>query len=218
MKITMTSVLAGSIALAFANTSAIADEIICPNVPVETMYCKDSKGNKWEVTCVGTNQDDTINTKPETDGPDVIAGLNGNDKINAGIGDDVVCGGNGDDEIDGGSGDSILLGGNGNDTLYGSPSKLDIDYLEGGNGDDTLMSKPGDDNLSGDRGDDFLGGGPGNDIMSGGPGDDFLGAGPGEDTLNCGTGNDTYMLQGGKPSPGDSINPDCETLGHPPQH
>jgi len=143
--------------VALAHAPAMADEITCPNVPVKTMSCKDSKGNVWEVTCVGTNEDDTITGTLDRD---VIAGLNGNDKIDAGTGDDVVCGGNGDDEIDGGTGNNSLIGGNGNDTLYGSMRAQDKDYLEGGNGDDTLMSKPGDDTLTGDRGDDTLGGGP----------------------------------------------------------
>lgn len=72
-----------------------------------------------------------------TDFGDVIVGLDGKDKINAGKGKDLVCGGNGKD---------ILNGGKGNDRLYGEAGK---DKLVGGKGKDKCVGAKGRDSGKG---------------------------------------------------------------------
>ena len=78
-----------------------------------------------EATVVGTNGRDVIRPPVSTSGPDVIAGLGGNDSIRAGRGADVLCGGPGNDRLYGNSGHDVLFGEGGRDTLNGG-SGFDI--------------------------------------------------------------------------------------------
>ena len=88
----------------------------------------------------------------------VIAGLGGNDTIDAAESDDLVCGGDGDDRLRGDSGDPLLFG------------------------PDILLGEEGNDDLKGNGLPDRLDGGPGNDILRGkNGGKDRLDCGPGRD-------------------------------------
>jgi Ca2+-binding RTX toxin-like protein len=77
-------------------------------------------------------------------GDDILAGGQGNDRINAGTGRDRAIGGAGDDRIGGGSLGDTLIGGRGDDriwagggwdTLYG---RHGADVLVGGGGNDPI--------------------------------------------------------------------------------
>jgi len=140
------------------------------------------------------------------DWDDWLAGLGGNDRINAGAGDDYVDGGADDDEIDGGDGDDTLYGGSGKDTIAGGDGD---DFIDGGSGDDEIDGGDGDDYVEGGSGKDTISGGLGNDYLSGGSGDDILDGGDGADTLVGGSGNDTYVLG----SEADGVNNVIEATG-----
>ena len=66
----------------------------------------------------------------------MLAGDEGNDKIDAGRGNDDLDGGDGDDKLLGGEGNDDLVGGKGNDELNGEEGK---DKLKGGKGADTFI-------------------------------------------------------------------------------
>jgi len=170
--------------------------------------------NGIRATIVGTDGNDDIQG---TFGSDVIAGLDGDDKISGGLGgEDLICGGAGNDDIflmsygqaygnDGndtlrnaGAGYSILSGGEGNDIIDLSGGFADI--LLGGDGDDVLSSHattgPGN-SLYGGFGNDVLEvNGPVNHTLTGGDGDDSLSGGDGNDRLYGKDGDD--ILKGGR--------------------
>ena len=81
--------------------------------------------------------------------PNVILGLEGNDRIEGDIGNDHIDGGDGDDRVDGNDGDDIL---------------------RGNDGDDIVIGRDGNNVLFGDAGNDTLSGGHGNDSLDGGDG------------------------------------------------
>lgn len=115
----------------------------------------------------------------------------GNDYIDAGLGEDVVFGYGGDD---------FILGGDGSDVLVGDASEMadadgGSDYLDGGLGDDSLWGNGGADELHGGFGFDYLNGGGGNDLLDGGVLDDWLVGGMGDDSLIGDSGDD--FLEGG---------------------
>ena len=126
------------------------------------------------------------NTGPNTffsvsSGGVVRAGA-GDDRVFSltGDGPDVVWGGPGDDRLDGGWGRNVLLGGAGDDVLSGWGG---ADSIGGGPGNDFLNGYSGADKLRGGRGRDRMSGGPQNDILRGGPGRDRLLGDSGADIL-----------------------------------
>ena len=145
------------------------------------------------------------------DGHNVIAGLEGNDYLIAGLGDDYVYGGDGDDVIEGAQGNDHLYGGAGNDWItdyenddfiYGGdgddyisagPGVLDTSH--GGNGNDIIHGGDGVDEVFGDDGDDALFGDGDTDLIVGGDGNDYLDGGDSVDEMFGGNGND--WLRGG---------------------
>ncbi|RMH45772.1 MAG: hypothetical protein D6688_05730, partial [Alphaproteobacteria bacterium] len=154
------------------------------------------------------------------DGHIVVAGLDGNDYIVAGLGDDVIYGDAGDDVIEGAQGNDVLYGGEGNDWitdyenddfihggagddyLFAGPGILDTvhggdgnDEAHGGDGIDEVFGDDGDDRLYGEGDTDLLMGGLGNDYIDGGDSVDEAFGGDGNDWLRGGVGDDN--LNGG---------------------
>ncbi len=82
-----------------------------------------------------------------------VRGFEGNDVLNAGLGDDTLSGDAGRDVIAGGQGADDLFGGAGSDGLIGFE------------GDDDLRGGPGNDALFGQLGRDLFKGGVGNDVL-----------------------------------------------------
>ena len=127
-------------------------------------------------TIKGTINNDLLLSGKEFDGlEDVILGLAGNDKIDAGLGfgGNTVGGGTGNDELDAGKND-LLLGDTGNDELDASDEGGN-NSLYGGEGQDTLYAGE-------------------NDQVFGGAGDDNIFAGTGNNTLYGGTGRDRFWI------------------------
>jgi Ca2+-binding RTX toxin-like protein len=94
-------------------------------------------------TIVGTPGNDDLSG---TGARDVIALLEGDDRVNAGEGDDLICGDEGNDPLlVGDAGDDEVFGGEGNDVMFGGS---DNDDLSGGAGDDDMSGGAGDDNLN----------------------------------------------------------------------
>ena len=119
-----------------------------------------------------------------------IDGGEGNDDLQAGMGNTTMIGGLGDDKLQGGAGTDWLDGGEGNDYLDGGNGN---DQLEGNKGDDILNGGDGNDDLSGDEGDDILLGGAGIDLLNGGQNRDLLIGGFGVDELNGGQDDDILI-------------------------
>lgn len=125
----------------------------------------------------------------------IVYGSSGNDHIR--IGDGVtqpveVFGQDGNDVIEAGMGDATLHGGGGNDKLFGGTGK---NVLDGGAGNDLLQVPEHNKNaatLMGGAGKDVLIGGAGNDLLDGGDGDDHLLGRRGTDRLMGGSGKDHY--------------------------
>lgn len=116
-------------------------------------------------------------------GNDILAGSDGNNRIDAGKGHDYVSGLGGND---------TLLGGNGYDRLCGG---IGSDMLRGGKQDDTLFGNTGADTLHGEAGNDRLDGGAKADRLFGGAGKDTLIDGGGSDRLTGGAGADVFVLK-----------------------
>lgn len=147
----------------------------------------------------------TVSGTTGTDGPDVIIGTGGVDRIDAGAGSDIICARGGADTIDAGSGadyvnagwgSDVIRGGDGNDLIFAGPG---LDDVEGENGNDVIRGGRGGDRIVGNGGDDTLFGGDrkdrvfgfaGNDTIFGGTGDDNLRGGPGIDDATGGPGTD----------------------------
>lgn len=72
--------------------------------------------------------------------PEVVGGLEGDDRIEAGDGSGALGGGPGDDMLDGGGGNDTLRGDDGADLLRGSGG---ADDLDGGAGDDRVDARTG---------------------------------------------------------------------------
>ena len=98
-----------------------------------------------------------------------------------------VEGWNGPDVLTGSTGSNRLYGRDGNDTLSGSGGD---DWLWGGNGNDALKGDTGSDRLHGEAGSDTITGGAGADTVWGDDGNDVINAkGDGSvDTIYCGGG------------------------------
>ena len=113
----------------------------------------------------------------------MIAGGDGNDRLNGGAGDDELFGERGFDTLVGGLGDDNLLGGDDNDSVSYTSAAAGVSAnlttnTATGDGDDVLDSV---EHLSGSQFDDVLVGGAGaNNIVSHG-GDDVLDGAAGDD-------------------------------------
>ena len=119
------------------------------------------------------------------EGSNIIANLQGIEKI---IGTDYF------DRINADAEGSELIGGGGKDSLTGSSGN---DKLYGGKGWDALYGLDGNDTLYGEEGDDRLEGGAGNDRLYGGVGNDDLVSGSGTNRLEGGAGADEYFISKG---------------------
>lgn len=104
-------------------------------------------------------------------GPNLIAGLAGQDKASGSSAIDWIDGGSGQDRVDGGAGDDVIFGGDGGDIIHG------------GDGDDIIYGGPGDDIIFAGGGNDIIYGGGGNDIIYGGDGNDLIYGGDGQDRI-----------------------------------
>lgn len=102
-----------------------------------------------------------------------IFGGDGQDRINAGLGNDYVEGGNdwGDFISEAGVGNDTIYGGDGNDQITAG---VGDDLVYGGKGLDSIDGEQGNDKLYGQSGDDTVIGGAGIDRIVGGSGDDNL--------------------------------------------
>lgn len=127
------------------------------------------------------------------------ANPNGNDVIDAGIGDDYVEGNGGSDIISGGAGNDRLWGRGDNRVV--DQGDLDKDYIDGGDGNDQVIGDDGDDTISGGAGDDVIRGDneksdvrAGHDSIDGGDGDDQIAGDGGDDVIDGGVGAD--VIQG----------------------
>lgn len=131
----------------------------------------------------------------------VINGGDGNDEIDAGLGNVVfgtlnctIDAGDGDDTANGGPGDDIIIGGYGNDHLCGYAG---YDEIWGGWGNDVLEGNDENDYLYGEGGDDECYGGNDNDVIDGGGGADRLFGQNGDDHFASTEDGDTDEVTGG---------------------
>ena len=90
-----------------------------------------------------------------------------------------------------------INGTSGDNTLFGDPSGVSNDTINGLAGNDTVYGMSGHDYISGDEGNDYLSGGSGNDSLFGGVGNDTLLGGTGNDFLGGGQGGDGLSGQSG---------------------
>ncbi len=163
---------------------------------------------------IGGNGNDTI-TGSDSDLPNLIFGVAGNNEIKGGSGNDTLVGGQGSDSIAGGEGEDLVIAdlevfnqltsANGfifvnslieddaDDGNNDNAEEFSNNLLVGGEGHDTLIGGRGDDTLMGDSGDDFLFGLSGNNYLEGGEGNNLLNGGSGDDTLVGGSGDDTLI-------------------------
>jgi len=148
---------------------------------------------------LGTPWDDRIQGNDIAGSYEFIAGLSGDDCINARDGHELVLGLAGKDEMHGGDGHEIMAGGGGDDTIYAGHGE---DYsVPIGNTGTKLRFYIGS-LLSGSRGNDTLfGNDPANTPMPQFPfveGSSSMIFGDGLDGLNSGTsGDDIINIQGG---------------------
>ena len=105
---------------------------------------------------------------------DLIIGLAGNDKLEAGDRRDVIRGNRGNDAIDGGAGSDRIRGG------------LGDDRLAGGDGPDKILGGPGADGINGQAGHDRIKAGRGADLIIANDGvRDWISCGPGKDRVKA---------------------------------
>lgn len=154
---------------------------------------------------VGTEADNTLNAPHNV--PSAIAGLGGNDLLDASYEADYILGGEGNDTIFGRPGADIIRGGDGNDLIQAGWQNDTVtgdagnDTIDGLYGHDVLLGADGDDLITGFEGNDRLIGDAGNDTLSGYDlirSDSSGNAGSdGADILDGGEGNDQLWLGGG---------------------
>jgi Ca2+-binding RTX toxin-like protein len=124
-------------------------------------------------TIVGTPGNDDL---PGTGARDVIALLEGDDRVFAGGGDDLICGDEGNDPLlVGDAGDDEVFGGEGNDVMFGGS---DNDRMSGGGGNDRMSGGGGNDNLN------SVDGVMNNDLLNGDTGTDTCTSDP-DPEINC---------------------------------
>jgi Ca2+-binding RTX toxin-like protein len=105
---------------------------------------------------------------------DLIIGLAGNDKLQAGDRRDAIRGNRGNDAIDGGAGSDRIRGG------------LGDDRLAGGDGPDRILGGPGADGINGQAGHDRIKAGRGADLIIANDGvRDWISCGPGQDRVKA---------------------------------
>jgi len=128
--------------------------------------------NKFDNRWVGTPEADAY-TAPEGS-RDLIIGLGGNDRLQAGDRRDVIFGNRGDDAINGGSGRDLIRGGFGDDRLAG------------GDQADKILGGPGADGINGQAGHDVIDAGRGNDLIIADDGQaDIIRCGPGRNRVRA---------------------------------
>lgn len=98
-----------------------------------------------------------------TEGPDVIYGTAGSDRIAGLGGDDVIFGFGGADQLAGGEGADTICGGGGNDLIIGGAG---ADHVSGDEGNDDLVGGANADTLLDGAGTNRLAGGDGTDFCS----------------------------------------------------
>ncbi|MBG6148523.1 hypothetical protein IWQ51_006687, partial [Labrenzia sp. EL_142] len=93
-----------------------------------------SSGEVFWIEHLTAFSDDAAETGTLTGGSanEWLAGLGGDDVIQAGAGHDLILGGEGNDTLEGQAGHDVLIGGAGNDTLRGGDGN---DFLDAGEGD-----------------------------------------------------------------------------------
>ncbi len=127
--------------------------------------------------------------------PDLVMGLDGDDRISGHSQLTVLRGGRGNDTIVGGSGENRIHGEAGNDQLTGGAA---ADFIFGGDHHDILDGAGGNDFLSGGPGNDSLYGAAGLDQLFGDSGNDGLYAGKGvAETVRGGSGADRFLIADG---------------------
>ncbi|MGO4852554.1 peroxidase family protein [Phaeovulum sp. W22_SRMD_FR3] len=153
-----------------------------------------SSANGGHIVVAGLDGDDYIIAGL---GDDVVYGDAGNDRIEGAQGNDHLYGGDGDDYISDYENDDFISGGNGNDTIFAGPGVLDTshgndgdDEVHGGDGVDEVFGDDGDDRLYGEGDTDLIMGGDGNDFMDGGDSVDEMFGGNGNDWMRGGVGDD----------------------------
>jgi Ca2+-binding RTX toxin-like protein len=181
-----------SILDAAQSTSALSpnNDLYIGNINAQTL-----NGQSGNDAIAGLGGDDIINAGDGDDyvlggdGADTVSGAAGNDFLFGEAGNDILNGGDGDDAMFGGIGNDRLTGAEGNDWLYGNAG---ADVLDGGNGNDIMDGGASNDRLTGGNGNDQLIGGAGIDTMNGGADNDFMFGGAGADRLTGGTGDDVF--------------------------
>lgn len=130
-----------------------------------------------------------------SDKADDLAGDNGANRIDGGLGANTLTGRGGDDVLIGGAIADTIYGGGGNDRLIGGAG---ANVMEGGLGDDELLGGKGVDVASGGAGADFLRGGAKADMLDGGADNDTIEGGAGKDQIRGGSGDDTLTGDGAR--------------------
>ncbi len=120
--------------------------------------------------------------------PVIVAGMGGDDYIEATDTGDLLYGNLGND---------VIVAKEGDDTIYGDNAPGD----DSGGGDDQILAGAGNDTVFGGAGFDFINAQEGNDFVSGDSGDDYVVGGLGSDTLIGGDGND-FLFGNGVPPDG----------------
>lgn len=132
--------------------------------------------------------------------PEILAGTEGADILDARGGDDFLLGNGGNDLLRAGGGDDYAFGGAGHDTIRGGAGDDWIyagtqgDLVRGGDGHDRIYLEEGWDRGYGGAGNDVIFGQDGNDRLWGRAGQDMLSGGRGDDRLFGGPGGDTYRF------------------------
>jgi Ca2+-binding RTX toxin-like protein len=145
-----------------------------------------------------------INYKVRADVENAI-GTPYNDHIEAGAGvwvNNRIFGGDGQDHIDAGLGDDYVDGGNDFGDFI-SETSVGNDTIYGGDGNDQITAGAGDDLVYGGKGLDEIDGEQGNDKLYGQGGDDTVIGGAGIDRIVGGSGNDNLIATDN--TPGDII-------------
>lgn len=161
-------------------------------------------------TIIGTPGDDDL-TPMATNGPDVVAGLEGDDTLVGFDGDDLLCGNEGFDLIFPGADNDQIDGGLDGNAVYFpfAPEPMFIDLFSGiatGEGNDqivnvdNLFAGPFSDDIFGNGASNLIFGNNGNDHIQGFDNADWLvgdgGTEPGNDLLEGGPGFDWVSYSG----------------------